>query len=118
MRAPRPIATGGLAFAFVCALVTPLVSACRGGSGGELGTIGGRTDDCIEGLQCFDRVCTNLCESHIDCGDGYRCLQSGECALVPSALGDPCFREIDCGPGQACILEPEDLDGDGILAGT
>lgn len=48
-----------------------------------------------------------------DCGDGFRCNETGECELVVSAIGQPCSREADCGPGQACALTTSDSDGDG-----
>lgn len=54
----------------------------------------------------------------MECADGFRCDLNGECALVTAAIGDRCSREIDCGPGQACILDPVDVDQDGVLTGT
>jgi len=115
VRASSYIGAGELALALACASV--MVAACNGGDG-SIGETCRRQSDCLDELQCFDHFCTQLCHSHIDCGDGYRCEPNGECALVTAAMGDRCFREIECGPGQTCALDTEDLDGDGTLAGT
>ena len=93
------------------------VAACSGADRGE-GEPCSSSGECGADLQCLEGVCRPDCENHIDCGDGYRCEEGGQCVLVESLVGDPCGREIDCGPGQTCALEESDRDGDGFLAGT
>lgn len=93
------------------------VAACSGEDRGE-GEPCASTGECAEALQCLEGVCRPDCQNHIDCGDGYRCEEGGQCFLVDSAIGDPCGREIDCGPGQTCALDDRDRDGDDFLAGT
>ncbi len=114
MTASSHIGAGGLALALVCA---PLAFTGCGVGDAQQGESCADSSDCDEALQCLSRVCTPRCHTHIDCGDGYTCERGGHCALVPSAIGDPCRREIDCGPAQACALQTEDLDEDGALTG-
>lgn len=114
MTASSHIGAGGLALALV---VAPLAITGCGVGDAQLGESCADSSDCDEVLQCLERVCVERCQTHIDCGDGYSCERGGECALVPSAVGDPCRREIECGPAQACLLQTEDLDGDGALTG-
>ena len=97
------------------AALAALATACSGGAG--IGESCDRSGDCAGELQCLEGVCTPACRLHVECGDGYQC-DRGECVLVSSAVGDACAREIDCGPGQRCALDGDDLDGDGLLAGT
>lgn len=102
-------------FALLAAACVTAV-ACSGPNLGE----GEPCDEgeCAAGLQCLNGVCTPQCDSHIDCGDGYRCRDGGQCELVSSAVGDPCSAEIECGPEQTCALDGADLDSDGFIAGT
>jgi hypothetical protein len=115
VRASSHIGAGELALALAWTIVA--LPACGGGDG-EYGESCAETSDCREELQCLDRICVDRCQTHVDCGDGYRCERGGECALVSSAVGDRCYREIECGPAQACALDDEDDDRDGTLAGT
>ncbi len=114
MRASSHIGAGGLALAFVCA---PFAFTGCGVGDAQLGESCADSSDCDEALQCLERVCTERCNTHIDCGDGYTCERGGQCAVVSSAIGDPCRREIECGAAQACVLQSEDLDQDGALTG-
>ena len=115
MRASSHIGAGGLALALAGAYFA--VSACSGGNA-EIGEPCSASDDCDDELQCLGRMCTPLCNTHVDCGDGYRCEVGGECALVTSAIGERCLREIDCGLAQTCEIDARDGDGDGKLNGT
>jgi hypothetical protein len=98
-------------------LAVTLLAACSGGPG-AVGDACVRSAECAAALQCFEGFCTPECSNHIDCGDGYRCDDDGSCALVTSALGDPCRSEIQCGPDQVCQLDAADDDNDDELAGT
>lgn len=114
MRASSHISAGELALALACA--SAVLAACSSGDG-AIGAACVDRSDCLAELQCFDRLCKPVCHAHLDCGDGYQC-EDGECAVVSSLVGDPCFREIDCGPGQTCAPDREDFNGDGTLTGT
>ncbi len=91
--------------------------ACSGGDRGE-GEPCMSGSECGADLQCLEGVCAPDCQNHVDCGDGYRCEEGGECVRVESNIGDVCIREIDCGPGQTCTLDNVDRDDDGYLAGS
>ena len=94
-----------------------LGSACSGGDRGE-GEPCMTGSECGAELQCLEGVCAPTCQNHVDCGDGYRCEEGGQCVRVDSNIGDVCIREIDCGPGQTCTLDNVDRDDDGYLAGS
>jgi hypothetical protein len=81
-----------------------LVLACSCSGGAAVGDSCVTSDDCRSDLQCFAQICTQRCELHFDCGEGYLC-SDGECEAVDSQIGDSCDRELDCGPGQACQLD-------------
>jgi len=106
----------GAALALLFSLLG-LLAACSGGDRGE-GEPCSTGSDCGSDLQCLEGVCAPNCQNHIDCGDGYRCEDGGQCVQVESSIGDVCMREIDCGPGQTCALDDRDRDGDDFLAGT
>ena len=92
-------------------------NACSGGDRGE-GEPCMTPSDCGADLQCLEGICAPTCQNHVDCGDGYRCEEGGQCIRVESNIGDVCIREIDCGPGQTCAPDNVDRDADGYLAGS
>jgi hypothetical protein len=60
-------------------------------------------DACLT-LQSGDSICTCMCDSDADCGDGGLCVSvsDGQKACVPgSSSGDPCDG-VDCGSGEVC----------------
>lgn len=98
-------------------LAVGLGAACSGANRGE-GEPCMSSSDCGADLQCLEGICAPTCQNHVDCGDGYRCEEGGQCIRVESNIGDVCFREIDCGPGQTCALDNVDRNLDGYLVGT
>lgn len=97
----------------ICAIAFTL-SGCPGGDG-AIGDRCASHSDCTGQLQCLDSVCVPRCERAPDCGDGYRCDESGVCLAATGQTGDTCASEVDCAAGLSCQIEGAELDDSGYL---
>ncbi len=114
-----PAARSGLASFAVAALLGFVGVTSNGCADGA--SIGGACEshaDCRTALQCASNVCIPLCRRALDCGDGAACNASGYCVAGTSRAGDICIAETACGPGLACVLDPSDVDHDGVMQAT
>jgi hypothetical protein len=87
---------------------------CPGGDG-VIGDTCSSNGACHGELQCFGGVCVPRCERAPECGDGYRCDDSGLCQAATGKPGDACTSEVDCSAGLSCQVEGSETTDDGYL---
>ncbi len=87
---------------------------CPGGDG-VIGDTCSSNGACHSELQCFSGVCVPRCERAPECGDGYRCDDSGLCKAATGQPGDACTSEVDCSAGLSCQIEGSETTSDGYL---
>jgi hypothetical protein len=91
-----------------------LLAGCPGGNG-AVGDYCASHGDCAGTLQCMGNICVPRCERAPDCGDGFRCDESGLCIAATGQSGDTCKSEVDCAAGLSCQIEGTELDDEGHL---
>ena len=100
--------------AFVITVLAVTLAGCPGGDG-KLGAPCADHSACSSELQCFRDVCVDRCDRAPECGDGYRCDDSGICHAATGQPGDACESEVDCGAGLACQVEGTTVTATGHL---
>ena len=97
----------------ICAMAFAL-TGCPGGDG-AVGDHCASHRDCNGQLQCVASTCVPRCERAPDCGDGFRCDESGLCIAATGQPGDTCRSEVECTAGLSCQIEGTELDDGGYL---